>query len=411
MSSKNVPTGQLSGGVHIPTPKVIDLKASDLVATFSSLGQENVARAAGKNWFVNSIREEMIHRGFVPDAGPLPSAEEGASSLLDGNGRLTVLAQLAKEMPELWGKVRVKVAIYPTLTDDQRQEILNRASRSTAPFTEADYYKQSMLRWIARPDESYVEHLAGMGLERALQFFTAAPETAIIRDKDGIRLKPGVKDDDLWGKSKGGQKQGPVQVGKELSMAHPRARQAFFDGFGPDKGHSISYRELIDTVKHWKSDKRRRPDLANPPADFAVLATELPDSELVTGVLGNRIAHGKDIQGGREAGKGRMNAKELEQLGGVTLNFSKSAPILLNVTERVAGYVGGDIILRVERMFKAIELAMSVDVDASSAIGVLKAAQASYATEVKAIHNAAAAEAEANRQKILAAEGSSSSKK
>lgn len=391
------PQGTLSSGVFIPDPKLVVILAGDLGATFSGLGREQDARSSG-NRFVHEIRQEMLDRGFQPNEGPMPSFEEGATHLLDGNGRCTALMLLAREMPDAWGKVKVSLAKFPKLTEDQRQEVINRSARSTAPFTEADYYKQSMLRWKARPDESYIEHLAGVGLNRAFLFFTPAPESAIIRDERGIRLKPGMKDEDLWGKGKGGQKQGPIQVGKELSMAHPRAVQAFFDSYGDDPEHGISYRELIDCNKHWKADSKLRRDLANPPAPWAVLVKEMPESELVNGVLGNRLAHGKAIQGGREAGKGKMSSKEVQQLAN-TLNFSKSAPVLLETVERTAGFIGEANLRDVEAIFKAIESMAAAD-----NLDNLRLYQAAYHQAIARVHARAGAEAQAQRDLLLARE-------
>lgn len=412
MSKKNAvakPQHQLSGGIEIPEPKTVTLTALEIAERFPEANVENLARA-GRNQFVAAIEADMDSRGYRPEAGRRPEAEEGMKSFLDGNGRMSVLARKAKLLPDLWGKVKVEVDIYPPLTDEQRAEVIARAGRSTAPFMEADYYKQSMETWLAHPDDSYIEHLQRMGLERAFLFFSPAPESAIIRDENGgMRLKPGVKDDDLWGKNKGGQKQGPVQVGNFLAQAHPRARQAFFDQFGADPEHSISYRELIETVKHWKNDKKMRPDLATPPAAWATLVAEFPESELVNGVLGNRLANGRQVQGGREEGKGRMSAKDVEMLGN-TLNFSPPATILLETVERRAGYVGLNHLKSVERLLKAIEVCTKVAPTSKENIDVILKAQETVKQESATIFKSAAAEAEAQRQKLLASEQQSEGK-
>lgn len=395
---KSTPTHQVSGGIEIPEPKAVEMTALEVANRFTEANVENLARA-GRNKFVAAIEAEMDARGYRPEAGPRPCAEEGKKSFLDGNGRMSVLAKKAKLLPELWGKQKVTIDIYPPLTDEQRTEIINRAARSTAPFTEADYYKQSMDTWIAHPDDSYIQHLERMGLERAFLFFTPAPESAIEREGDSIRLKKGVKDDDLWGKGKGGQKQGPVQVGNFLAQAHPRARKAFFDQFGDDPQHAISYRELIDTVKEWKNDKKLRPDLANPPAEFGVLVKEFPTSELVNGVLGKRIAHGREVQGGREAGKGRMSSKDIEMLGN-SLNVSKVAPILLETVERTPGYVGDAHSRGLIRLFQAVEDLIGIDLAKAENVEKAQKLQASVREEVAAIYSRAATEAAALREKL-----------
>lgn len=394
---------QVSGGIELPVPKTLRMSALEVANRWSEANVENLARA-GRNTFVSAIEREIKDRGYRPEAGPRPCAEEGMKSFLDGNGRMSVLARLAKTLPDVWGKVEVDIDVYPSLTDEQRQEIINRASRATAPFTEADYYKRSMDTWIAHPDDTYLEHLQRVGLEFAMLFFTPAPEECLIRDTNGgVKLRDNLKDDDLWGKGKKGQKQGPVQVGNYLAQAHPRARKAFFDSFGADKEHAITYRELIDTVKEWKNDKKLRPDLANPPADFEVLVKDFPQAELVNGVLGKRIVHGREVQGGRDAGKGRMSAKDIEMFSN-SLNFSKCGPILLESVERTAGYQGDAHNRALIRMFQAIEDCMTSDLSTPEGVAKAQAAQKVYKDEYTAIYRRAASEAEAQRAALLVAE-------
>lgn len=412
--------GFMIGNIFVPSPKPTKVKGKDLRKLLPKLGLENLARV-GQNPFANAIKTDMKENGFQEGRGPRPWVEEGQESPGDGSGRLLSFAELAEEHPDLFGDKTVTIDVYPRLTEEQRHALIHRAAATTAPFTEKDYYKQSMLRWRSHPGESQLDHLRGMGLEFAMLFFTPAPESAMIRTKNAkgetikIELKPGVTSDDLWGKNKGGQKQGPVQVGAYLAEAHPRAVEAFFAAWGEDKAHSISYRELIETVTQWKEDKKMRPDLAAPPVDFDVLAEKFPQSALVKGVLGARIREGKAIQGGRDKGKGRMDQKAAEGFATTLAQHGEDGPIILARHERTAGYTSEEGLRDVETLMKCNKQLRELSfVDAkgdylegdqlkavlAQAVNLQKEAKNAIAR----IHSRATAEAEAARKQIIEAE-------
>lgn len=425
-------------GVIIPKPTHFKLKASDISKSFPKLGEENYARA-GQNPFVAAIKAEIKESGYQASRGPRPwcegeikDGELRSSSPGDGSGRLMGLKLNVDEAPDLFSKTTVDIDVYPPLTEEQRQALVQRAVRSTAAFTEKDYYKLSMNRWRSHPGESQLDHLKGMGVEFAMMFFKPAPETALERVKNSkgetvlVKLKEGVTSDDLWGKGKGGQKQGPVQVGSYLAQAHPRAVQAFFDGFGDDKEHSISYRELIETVKQWEEDKKRYPQFSAPPASFEqLLAASDPalgekaiDSQLVKGVLGARLASGKPTQGGRNAGKGRMDQKAAEALATTLGAISEDGPILLHRHERTAGYTSEAGLRDLETLFRCNKALRDADLTPLSkfledskapedVLLVLKQVLDNQRQAKQAIARTfatAAAEAEAQRKAIVEAE-------
>lgn len=332
----------MSKEIQIPKPKPLKVKWSELDKLASRLGLIQDARVDG--WDVTSVMSEIAERGYDEDAGATPCIEEGADHFLDGNRRATACLRLAKAKPDLYGDKKIEVNVYPKLNPDQRQELINRAARSTLGFTVWDWYKQSMNRWLARPDEDQLEHLKGMGVERARIFFpSCVPDVALkvdpVTNKPIPELKDGVRADDVWGKGKGGNKQGPVQVGKALSRAHPRVREAFFAA-RTDPEHSVTYREVIEMNSAWETDQKMRPDLAVPPAPFEVLAEKFPESKLVA-ALGPRLLKGKNLGGGRGEGGGRMSKKDVEGLM-VSLNFSQLAAIDYHRAERDPGYVGDE---------------------------------------------------------------------
>lgn len=416
--------GFMVDGIFVPNPKVTKVKIADLSKMFPDLGVVNLARA-GQNPFVAAIEAEMKENGYQEHRGPRPWCEEGATSPGDGSGRFTAAVNRAR-VDENFGKTTIHIDVYPKLTEEQRHALIHRAARSTAPFTEKDYYKQSMNRWLTHPGESQLDHLKGMGVEFAMLFFSPAPESALVRTKNAkgetvkIELKPGVTSDDLWGKGKGGQKQGPVQVGWYLAKAHPRARQAFFDAYGDDKAHSISYRELIETVTQWEEDRKVRPDLASPPADFDVIAKEFPESGLVKGVLGARIREGKQIQGGRDKGKGRMDQAASKQLSNTLSQIDDVGPVIIDRMERTAGHTSEEGLRDLETVLKSRRALVNLNFQKDNeflkgqelqavleeAVKLQKEAKAAMAR----IHARAGAEAEAARKGIIEAEAKRKSK-
>lgn len=412
--------GFMIGTTFVPSPKVVKVKAQDIKKMFPKLGLENLARA-GQNPFAAAIKAEIKEGGYNPGRGPRPWCEEGQQSPGDGSGRFLAVKELEEVNDPSVQKLTIDVDVYPPLTEEQRHALIHRASRSTAPFTEKDYYKQSMNRWRTHPGESQVDHLRGMGVSYAMLFFSPAPESALIRYKNakgetiGVDLKPGVTSDDLWGKGKGGQKQGPVQVGAYLAEAHPRAVQAFFDAWGDDKAHSISYRELIETVTQWKEDKKLYPQFASPPAEFSTLAENCPDSALVKGVLGARIKDGKTIQGGRDKGKGRMDQKAAEGFATTLGAVSEIGPIILARHERTSGHTSEEGLRDLETVLKADkglrDLKFTDDkgefLTGPELKAVLAAAvqfQKDGKQAIARIHSRSAAEVEAARKAIIEAE-------
>ncbi len=412
--------GFMIGNVFVPSPKATKLSPPEIEKVAPKLGIVNLARV-GQNPFMAAIKAEIKEGGYQEHRGPRPWIEEGFESFGDGNGRMSALVSCYHEAPTLFEKTKVTIDVYPTLTEEQRHALIHRAARSTAPFTEKDYYKHSMARWKSHPGETQLDHLRGMGLEFAMLFFTPAPEQALLRTKNAkgettsIQLKPGVTSEDLWGKGKGGQKQGPVQVGAYLAEAHPRAVEAFFDAWGEDKAHSISYRELIETVTQWKEDKKLRPDLASPPASFEVLAEKFPDSSLVKGVLGARIKDGKQVQGGRDKGKGRMDQKAAEGLSTTLGAMGEDGPIILARHERTAGYTSEEGLRDTETLLaanKKLRDISVVDKDGAFLVGeelkavltTIRETQKEAKNAISRIFSRAAAEAEAARKAIIEAE-------
>lgn len=412
--------GFMIGNIFVPNPKTTAFSVDEVAKMAPKLGMENLARQ-GQNPFLAAIKAEIKEGGYQESRGPRPWIEEGQQSFGDGNGRMTALVELSKVNDPSIQKLKVKVDVYPPLTEEQRHALIHRAAKSTAPFTEKDYYKQSMLRWKSHPGESYVDHLRGMGLEFAMLFFTPAPEAALIRTRNAngetvkVELKPGVTSEDLWGKNAGGQKQGPIQVGEVLSRSHPRAVKAFFDQYGEDKEHSLTYRELIEAATQWAEDKKRRPDLASPPVDFDVLAKEFPDSALVKGVLGTRIVEGKQTQGGRDKGKGRMDQKAAAQLATALSAHGEDGPIILARHERTAGYTSEEGLRDVETLCRCNKVLRDTKLTddegnhltgakLSAALDSMIQAQKDAKLAIQRTFARASAEAEAARKQIIEAE-------
>lgn len=422
------------GTTFVPAPKATKVSPQEIEKMAPKLGQVNIARV-GQNPFLGAIEAEIDENGYQEQRGPRPWIEEGFESFGDGNGRMTALVNCTRRHPDKFKNLRVTVDIYPSLTEEQRHALIHRAARSTAPFTEKDYYKHSMARWKSHPGESQLEHLKGMGLEFAMLFFTPAPEAALLRTKNAkgetvkVELKPGVTSDDLWGKGKGGQKQGPVQVGSYLAEAHPRAVEAFFDSWGEDKAHSISYRELIETVTQWKEDKKLRPDLATPPVSFQELAERMIDkgtgecvSSLVKGVLGARIKDGKEVQGGRDKGKGRMDQKAAGALSTTLGSHDDIGPIILARHERTAGHTSEEGLRDLETVLKCARTLREASVvkkdgtdflegaELQAVLVVIRDAQRDSKAAIARIHSRAAAEAAASQKAVIEAEAAKARK-
>lgn len=419
--------GFMIDNIFIPNPKTVTLKPSDLKKTFPLLGLENMARAA-MNPFTAIIESEIKANGYQEHRGPRPWCVEGAGSPGDGSGRFQAIANLEAVGDPSVAKLAIKIDVYPKLTEEQLHALMHRAVRSTAPFTEKDYYKGSMNRWMSHPGEEYIDHLRGMGLEFAFLFFTPAPESALDRTKNAkgqtvkLELKKGVTSDDLWGKNKGGQKQGPIQVGWYLAKAHPRAREAFFDAWGEDKAHSIGYTELMQTVKQWEEDKKLRPDLASPPVSFEELAEKFPNSALVKGILGARIKDGKQVQGGRDKGKGRMDQKAADAYATTLGAHSEDGPIILARHERTAGYTSEEGLRLTETVMACNKILRDTKVtkedgsfltgkELEAVLTLIQDTQKKAKEAIKRVFSMAAAEAEAARLKIIELEQAKAAKR
>lgn len=338
MSTETSPAVQAILAAGLPTPKRTKIKWGDLRKKFSDIGARQQNReGTQKDWEIHEVKRELADRGFDDDAGPTPYAREGDKSLGDGNCRGEACAELAEEKPAIYGDRIFEVLIYPaTTTDEQMAELANRAARSTNAFTSWDYHKQCMNLHKSNPGISQLDAIKRMGVKRIRTFFPMALRDEVLIDgPNGKEIKPGLTGEKVF--AAGGNKQGPVQTGKALSLAHPRVVEAFFAG-RTDPEHSVSYREVIEHNTAWELTKQLHPETAVGPMAFGEIAAKFPDAPLVKS-LGPRLILGKQTQNGRQEGKGRMSKKETESL----MNLDAEDPYaltLLHRIERNPGYVG-----------------------------------------------------------------------
>lgn len=404
--------GFMIDGVFIPACKRVKMTVPEIEATLTELGVVNDARV-GQNPFLGVIEADIEENGWQEGRGPTPWMEEGRKHPGDGSGRLTALVRAYRKHPDKFKGTKVSIDVYPPLNDEQRHKLINRAISTTAPFGEKEYYKLSMNNWIHNPDDSYIEHIKRNGIEFAMLFFTPFPESCLVREKNSkgetisVKLKPGVKDEDAWGKNKTGksQKQQPAQYGKWLAECHPRAREAFFAQYGEDKEHSITGLEAKQAAADWAEDKKRWSELKGPPISFEELAEKYPESALVNGVLGTRLREGKNIAPGRDAGKGRMTSKEVGSLSTTLEACDDAAGMLLSRVERTAGHTSEANLRDLEAIFKAYNELSTLDFSEGPNLPVVlkraKELQLVVKNAKARIHATATAEAEAARLKLI----------
>lgn len=336
-----------------PTTKTI--LAKNLPSVLPGLGKtQEVRYGNGADWDLGALVTEIEATGWDEARGERPWMVEGETSPRDGNRRLTAMAFLATDKPGTYGDVKVKIDVYPaSMTDEQKQELTDRAIRTKKAMTQKDFHHYVMNKKLRNPGLSQLDAAKEIGVGMIRSFYAGAfnPEALEPDGLGGHRIKAG------WSGAKVFKnKQGPIQTGFALAEAHPVVREMFFT---EDTDKFLDYRQVLEANGFWRDDKARDAGIVTA-LTLPELAKRMPESKLV-GFVAPILEHGRTTKGGRKPGEAAaMDTKT--RLGLVnTFATCPFAVALLNLVNGAAGFNTEANMADLEVVGRAISKAMPAE--------------------------------------------------